>query len=259
MSDDQKAIWVPKAERFEILGSYSQTELGHGSNVRGIETTATWDERTDEFIIHSPTTTSAKYWIGVAGVWATHTLVVAKLIIKNTNYGNHVFLVQLRDLKAHQPLPGVELYDLGAKAFQGMLGFDNGAMKFHSVRIPRSQMLQRHAKVTKDGTYLPAKNEKHSLGSMVTVRALMAEVTGWDLVKAVAVAYHYTKFRKQFRKSDAAAATEETTVFDYASVRYRLLPLIAKVRLAHCESPVNLSPGDFGTLLTPHANRRQLP
>jgi acyl-CoA oxidase len=54
----------------------------------------------------------------------------------------------------------------------------------------------------------------------------MAEITGWDLVKAVAVAYHYTTFRKQFRKSDKQA--EETTVFDYASVRYRLLPLLAQ-------------------------------
>jgi acyl-CoA oxidase len=68
MSDEQKAFWVPKAERFEILGSYAQTELGHGSNVRGIETTATFDETTDEFIIDSPTTSSTKYWIGATGM-----------------------------------------------------------------------------------------------------------------------------------------------------------------------------------------------
>lgn len=27
----------------EYIGCYAQTELGHGSNVRGLETTATWD------------------------------------------------------------------------------------------------------------------------------------------------------------------------------------------------------------------------
>jgi acyl-CoA oxidase len=67
MSDEQMKIWIPKAERFEIFGSYAQTELGHGSNVRGIETTATFDEATDEFIIDSPTLSSTKYWIGTTG------------------------------------------------------------------------------------------------------------------------------------------------------------------------------------------------
>jgi acyl-CoA oxidase len=67
MSDEQKAIWIPKAERFEIFGSYAQTELGHGSNVRGLETTATFDEETDEFVIDSPTLSSTKYWIGTTG------------------------------------------------------------------------------------------------------------------------------------------------------------------------------------------------
>lgn len=226
MSDEQKAIWVPKAERFEIFGSYSQTELGHGSNVRGIETTATFDEDADEFIINSPTLSSTKYWIGATGVWATHSIVVAKLIIKGKNYGNHLFLTQLRDLDTQELMPGVEIYEMGPKAFHAMLGTDNGALQFHNVRIPRSQMLARNAKVLRDGSYVKPKNEKHSYGSMVTVRALMAEITGWDLVKAVAVAYHYTTFRKQFRKSDKQA--EETAVFDYASVRYRLLPLLAQ-------------------------------
>jgi acyl-CoA oxidase len=61
---------------------------------------------------------------------------------------------------------------------------------------------------------------------MVTVRAIMAESTGWDLLKAVAVAYHYTSYRKQFRKSNNQP--EETTVIDYASVQHRLMPLLAQ-------------------------------
>ena len=27
-SDEQKSVWIPKTERFEIFGSYAQTELG---------------------------------------------------------------------------------------------------------------------------------------------------------------------------------------------------------------------------------------
>ena len=226
MTDEQKAIWLPKAERFEIFGSYAQTELGHGSNVRGIETTATYDKEKDEFIINSPTISSTKYWIGTTGVWATHSIVVARLMIDGKDHGNHLFLTQIRDLDTQRLMPGVEIYEMGPKAFQGMLGTDNGAMQFHDVRIPRSQMLARNAQVLRDGTYIKPQNEKHSYGSMVTVRAIMAESTGWDLLKAVAVAYQYTSYRKQFRKNNKQV--EETTVIDYASVQHRLIPLLAQ-------------------------------
>ena len=225
-NDEQRALWLPKAERFEIFGSYAQTELGHGSNVRGIKTTATFDEDKDEFIINSPSISSTKYWIGTTGVWATHSLVVARLIIGGKEYGNHLFLTQIRDLDTQRLMPGCEIYELGPKAFQGMLGTDNGAMQFHNVRIPRSQMLARNAQVLQDGTYVKPENEKHSYGSMVTVRAIMAEGTGWDLLKAVAVAYHYTSYRKQFKKNNDQS--EETTVIDYASVQHRLIPLLAQ-------------------------------
>jgi acyl-CoA oxidase len=135
-------------------------------------------------------------------------------------------LTQIRDKNTQELMPNVEIYELGPKVYQGMLGTDNGAMQFHKVRIPRSQMLARNAQVLRDGSYIKPKNEKHSYGSMVTVRALMAEITGWDLIKAVVVAYHYTTFRKQFSRPGRNG--EETTVFDYASVKYRLLPLLAK-------------------------------
>ena len=59
-TDEQQQKWLPLAYRMQIIGCYAQTELGHGSNVQGLETTATFDPQTDEFIIHSPTLTSSK-------------------------------------------------------------------------------------------------------------------------------------------------------------------------------------------------------
>jgi acyl-CoA oxidase len=63
-SMEQQAYWLPLCERGAIIGTYAQTELGHGTFVRGLETTATFDPKTDEFVVHSPTVTSTKFWPG---------------------------------------------------------------------------------------------------------------------------------------------------------------------------------------------------
>lgn len=38
--------------------------MGHGTFVRGLETTATYDPSTKEFVLNSPTLTSYKWWPG---------------------------------------------------------------------------------------------------------------------------------------------------------------------------------------------------
>ena len=86
-----------------ILGCYLQTELGHGSNVAHLETTATYLPQTDEFEIHSPTFTSRKWWIGAAGKTATHGVVQAQLILPDGKVlGPHLFFVQLRSLGEYE-------------------------------------------------------------------------------------------------------------------------------------------------------------
>lgn len=57
---EQKAKWLWKAENCKILGSYVQTEIGHGTFVRGLETTATYDPAAKEFVLHSPAITAYK-------------------------------------------------------------------------------------------------------------------------------------------------------------------------------------------------------
>ena len=86
-SEDQKKRWMPDIRNHKILGCYAQTELGHGSNVAGLETTATLDKATDEFVIHSPTVTSTKFWPGDLGRNTTHAIVFARLIIAGKDYG----------------------------------------------------------------------------------------------------------------------------------------------------------------------------
>ena len=59
-SDEQQSVWLQRLVRMEIVVAYAQTELGHGSNLRGLETTATFDRAADEFVLHSPTISSTK-------------------------------------------------------------------------------------------------------------------------------------------------------------------------------------------------------
>jgi len=80
-TEKQVERWVEKARAYEIIGCYAQTELGHGSDVQGLETTATFDKENDEFILHSPTLSSTKWWPGDLGFTANHAVAHAQLII----------------------------------------------------------------------------------------------------------------------------------------------------------------------------------
>ncbi|CAB4445582.1 unnamed protein product [Rhizophagus irregularis] len=127
MSHEQLEKWIPLAKDYAIFGCYAQTELGHGSNVRRLETTATYIHETDEFDIHSPTLTSTKWWPGGLARTSTHAVIFARLIIDGKDYGVHSFVVQLRG-ENHKPLPGIDVGDIGPKF--GFNNIDNGFLRF---------------------------------------------------------------------------------------------------------------------------------
>lgn len=79
-TDEQKAHYVPQADSLNIIGCYAQTELGHGSNVAGMETTATYNPQTEQFTIHCPTIKAAKFWPGALGLQSNHAVVFARCI-----------------------------------------------------------------------------------------------------------------------------------------------------------------------------------
>lgn len=138
-SGDQRAYWMPLIESWRFIGAYAQTELGHGSNVRGLELQARWDSKTKEFILHSPTLTASKWWNGSLGRVANHAIVVAQLLLPKPgspdqylSHGPHPFIVQVRDIKTHQPLEGVVIGDIGPK--YGYITMDNAYMLFDQFR-----------------------------------------------------------------------------------------------------------------------------
>jgi acyl-CoA oxidase len=63
------------------VGCFALTELGYGNNAVEMETTATYDQKTDEFIINTPTTQAQKYWITNSAVHAKFSIGTSHLIV----------------------------------------------------------------------------------------------------------------------------------------------------------------------------------
>ena len=225
-TSNQFGYWVSKgmlSARY-FYGCFGMTELGHGSNLNGLETTATFDENTDEFIIHTPNLNATKWWIGGAAHSATHCAVFAKLIVKGKNYGPKTFITPLRDPRTFELLPGVTIGDIGKK--MGRDGIDNGYIQFTNVRIPRAYMLMRHTQVTRDGEVREPPLQQLTYGALLSGRTLMVTDSSTIAKKALTIAVRYAAVRRQF-KSDPNSPLE-TQLLDYPIHQRRLMPLLAQ-------------------------------
>ncbi|KAJ1722285.1 fatty-acyl coenzyme A oxidase, partial [Coemansia erecta] len=222
----QLAYWMDKGAMSMqgITGCFGMTELGHGSNVAGLETTATFDEAADEFVVHSPTLTATKWWIGGAAHTATHCSVYAQLIVKGKCYGTKTFVVQLRDTSTFQLMPGVNIGDLGKK--MGRDQIDNGWIRFTHVRIPRSHMLMKHTKVTRSGEVIEPALAQLAYGALIQGRVSMVSDSANVAKRALTIATRYASVRRQF--SDGTPGALETKLIDYPIHQHRLLPLMAQ-------------------------------
>ncbi|QKX63260.1 uncharacterized protein TRUGW13939_10429 [Talaromyces rugulosus] len=229
---EQRKLFLERAEKYEIIGCYAQTELGHGSNVRGLETTATWNPEDKTFTLHSPTLTASKWWIGSLGRTANHAVVMAQLFIGNKNLGPHPFVVQIRDLDTHQPLENVYVGDIGPKF--GYNTMDNGFLLFNNFKIPHISMLSRFSRIDPEtNKYVRPAIPTLVYGTMVWVRANIVLDAGSVLARGVTIATRYCAVRRQFQDRDAPSNAGETQVLNYKMVQVRLLPLLASMYGLH--------------------------
>ncbi|XP_033726863.1 peroxisomal acyl-coenzyme A oxidase 1-like [Pecten maximus] len=221
-TEEQKKKFLQPAKDLKIWGTYVQTELGHGTFIRGLETTATFDPKTQEFVMNTPTLSSTKYWPGNLGKTVNYCIIMAQLYTQGKCHGIHMFLCPLRDLSTHQSLPGVELGDIGPKF--GYSGNDNGYLRLNNFRIPYDHMLMRYSKVLKDGTYLKPENTKLSYGSMVMIRAGIVGSVSRALAQACVIAIRYSAVRRQ---TEVSPGGPEAQIIDYQTQQYKLFPLLA--------------------------------
>ncbi|CAO3618555.1 unnamed protein product [Cunninghamella echinulata] len=214
---EQQDKWNDDIDNYRIFGCFAMTELGHSSALRELETTATFDPNTDEFIIDSPTLTSTKWYIGAACSTATHTVVISQTIINGQNVGLNWFVVQLREKGTGKLMPNVIAGDIGPKV--GHQGVDNGWIQFRQLRIPRFNMLAKWVSLDRQGNFTPAPNPAVMYATLIPERLSLIIVTTQMISQALTIATRYGVVRRQGNKNQQ--------IMDYQSHYVKLVPAIS--------------------------------
>jgi acyl-CoA oxidase len=155
------------------------------------------------------------------GIFANHAVLYAQVIISNKSFGVQPFMVQIRDMTTHEPLPGVTVGDIGPKF--GFIAKDNGFLRLENVRIPRENILGKYCKVTKTGEFKKLGNEKVAYTVMMNTRSLIACDLYHYLSASVVIAVRYSLIHTQFKGPDSI----ERPVLDYQLQMHKLFPPLA--------------------------------
>ena len=225
-TERQHRLWLEASGSGQLQGCFAMTETGHGSNVRGLETTITYLPGEDAFEVHTRHWGAGKEYIGNA-LDARMASVFGQLVVGNESQGVHAIVVPIRS-EDGELLPGITVEDSGYK--MGLNGVDNGRIWFERVRVPRHHLLDRFGGVSEDGTYYssienPDKRFFTMLGTLVGGRVCVPRA-GLSAAKAgLAIATNYALRRRQF---STGPMLPETLLLDYPSHQRRLLPVLAK-------------------------------
>ena len=215
----------------KIPGCFAMTETHHGSNVKGLETTATYNHQNKTFTIHTPHEKAQKEYIGNAAVHGQMATVFAKLVIDDHDYGVNAFIVPLRE-STGKVLDGITIGDCGQK--MGLNGVDNGTIQFNQVVIPKENMLDRFASVNEEGEFespIPSDNRRFftMLGTLVGGRIGIPRSALAAAKSGLAITIKYSDQRKQFGPEGGA----EVPILNYRMHQRRLLPPLAKTYAVH--------------------------
>jgi acyl-CoA oxidase len=215
----------------ELPGCFAMTETNHGSNVRGIETTATYDHASQTFTIHTPNEYARKEYIGNAALHGQAATVFAKLILDGKDYGVSAFVVPLRDKKGNLA-KGVTIEDCGRK--MGLNGVDNGIIYFDNVVIPKENMLDRFAGVDDNGKFtspIASDNRRFftMLGTLVGGRIGIPRSGVAACKSGLTIAIRYGDQRRQFGPEGGS----EVPILNYRTHQRRLMPLLATTYALH--------------------------
>lgn len=217
--------------KLDLPGCFAMTETHHGSNVKGIETAATYNHSDKTFTVHTPHEKAQKEYIGNAANHGRMATVFAKLIIDGHDYGVNAFIVPLRDEKLNV-LEGITIKDCGLK--MGLNGVDNGIIQFHNVVIPKENMLDRFAQINNEGEFespIPSDNRRFftMLGTLVGGRIGIPRSALAAAKSGLTIAIKYSDTRRQFGPEGGS----EVPILNYRMHQKRLFPYLAKAYAIH--------------------------
>ncbi|MVZ90382.1 acyl-CoA oxidase [Microbacter sp. ANSKLAB05] len=230
--------YLPDVMSLDLLGCFAMTEVGGGSDVQNLETTATFDRETGEFVVNTPTPSAEKAYIGNAARDGRMAAVFAQLVTtaddgSELRHGVHCLLVPIRD-EAGNDLPGVRTSDHGPKG--GLAGVDNGKIWFDDVRVPREALLDRFGAVNADGEYSSPIDSVGArfftmLGTLIRGRVSVGAAAGASARTALALAVRYSLVRRQF---DHPETGKGIPLLEYREHQRRLMPRVARAYAYAC-------------------------